>query len=449
MMSRNARRFLPACILSAAFAAVLAVPGAASAAIPSCKGEAIHGKGSSAQKILQISVWNVDFNKLANPAACDEPFEEGANPKVTYTSTGSGPGIESWGVETKAGGEIRFGHENAFVGTEIAPNKKQSEEIVSHGEPGTLLTIPVAQPAITIPIQLPKGCEKVEGGPVPGRIAFTDAVLEKVFQGTDTKWSQILNKAKLVGNSECKATSDLITRVVREDGSGTTASYMKWLGVFSTGKVSEGKTWKELAEVANNTIWPNEALHPVARGNGGGGVVKKVTETPGGIGYANLADARANADFVPPTGGSGKPFFWAEVENSAGSYSEPSTNGEVAEKQNSNCGETKYTNGKKKFPPPTAKELWNEVTTAKVQTTYEICYLTYDLSLTKYHGFTKGTTVVEPPTEKEVETTSQYFKYELNTEANGGQKVAEGQDYLGLPAEVLAISVKGQGEIGF
>ena len=108
MMSRSARRILSACILSAAVAAGLAVPGAASAefTLTQCEGGPIHGKGSSAQKLLQINIWNPQFNTSANAKACNGSQGSGGKPAVTYTSTGSGAGLESWGVETKGGGEI-------------------------------------------------------------------------------------------------------------------------------------------------------------------------------------------------------------------------------------------------------------------------------------------------------------------------------------------------------
>ena len=308
MTSRSVRRTLSACAISAAAVAALAVPGAASAEfkLAQCGGSAIHGKGSSAQKLLQLNIWNPQFNTSANGKACSGSQGSGGTPKVSYTSTGSGAGLESWGVETKSGGEIRFGQENAFIGTEIAPNKTQSEEITSHGAAGTLLTIPVAQPAIAILVHLPAGCEVASGGPSPGRLALKDTVVEKIFQGVDTKWSQIVNKAILSGQASCTKASlatDHITRVVREDGSGTTASFMKYLNVIYKKEVAPGKTWAQLAEPANNTIWPNESGDPLVRGNGGGGVVAKVAETPGSIGYANVADARNNSAFVPPAGG--------------------------------------------------------------------------------------------------------------------------------------------------
>ncbi len=459
MMSRSARRMLLACALTAAVVAVLVAPGAASAfTLVQCEGGPIHGKGSSAQKLLQINIWDPQFNTSANAAACNGSQGSGGKPAVTYTSTGSGAGLESWGVETKPGGEIRFGKENAFIGSEIAPNKKQAEEITSHGAAGTLLTIPVAQPAIAIIMHLPKGCEKATGGPTPGRIALKDSTLEKIFQGTVLTWNKILNKAKLVGNAECTAAAlktAPISRVVREDGSGTTDGYMKYLNVIYKKEVAPGKVWNQLGEVANNTVWPNEGEHPVLRGNGGGGVVKKVAETPGAIGYANLADARANATFVPPTGGSEKATFWAEVENNKASYSDPSTNGEVATVADSNCAETLYTNGKKKFPPPTTQELWNEVTTSKKQKNYDICYITFDLALTKYSAFTKGTTVEEAPTEAEARSVSDFLGYTLSTGAGGGQPAAAGNDYAALPTNenptlsVLKIAQEGTKKVGF
>lgn len=473
MSARYARRLL-ACMLPAAAAAALAVPAAAGAEelkLIQCEGGNIHGKGSSAQKLAQIEIWNKQFNTSANASACNGTQGSLGAPKVTYTSTGSGVGLESWGVETEKGKkeeEIRFGPENAFVGTEIAPNKKQSEEITAHGAAGTVLTIPVLQAAISIDIHLPKGCEKVKGGPVEGRLAFKDSTLEKVFQGTAVKWSSVLNGAVLEGTSECKS-SALITRVVREDGSGTTDSFMKWLNViFKKGVIGE-ETWKQLGEKTKNTTWPNEGTHPVLRGKGGGGLVKVVAENAGTIGYANVADARSNKSFTPPTGGEGKATFWAEVESNKVEklpvYRDPATNGDVEAKGTSNCATTEYTNGTKKFPPPSARELWNEVVAARAQKgkekpAYEICYLSFDLALTTYEPFTVGTVkegapFEEAPTEAEARTARDYITYELSTGAGGGQPAAESEDYFGDPTteegsqSVLSIARKGAKEIGF
>ncbi len=456
MTSRSVRGLVSACIISAAAMAALVAPGAASAAFDGplgmCEGSAITGQGSSAQKLLQQNIWNLQFNTSANPLACSGTLK----PKVSYTSTGSGAGLKSWGVETKAGEEINFGEGNAFIGGEIPPNATQENEIKAHGG-GTVLTIPVAQPAIAILIHLPTGCTSVEGGPVPGRLALKDSTLEKVFQGTAVEWSKVLNKAVLKGSPECEKTGkkDHITRVVREDGSGTTASFMKYLGVVYKGEVAPGKTWKELGEPTANTTWPNET-DEVKRGNGGGGVVTKVEETAGSIGYANVADARIKHQFTPPSHGPNTTQFWAEVENNKESYADPSANGDVEAADNANCTETLYTNGKKKFPPPSTEELWNEVTISKKQIHYKPCYLTYDLAVTHYKEFTKGLTEhATTPTEKEARTVYDYINYELSTGTGGAQEAAEGLDYLGDPTSeteslsVLDIARKGAQKIGF
>jgi ABC-type phosphate transport system substrate-binding protein len=481
MMSFSARRMMTACALAAAGLAAAVVPSVASAA-PTChEGAAIRGKGSSAQKILQKEIWNIQFNTSANPLACNGTQGELGKPKVTYESTGSGVGLESWGVEQKTPGaqELWFAAKNAFVGTEIAPNEKQRSEILSHAEPGTeLLEIPVAQPAIAILIHLPKGCLGVEGGPKSGQIALKQKTLEQAFEGKKTKWTQLLNKAKLkeATKKSCEKTAP-IKRVVREDGSGTTGAFMKYLNTINKGKVpyEKGQTWAQESELAGNTEWPKEGTDAVLRGNGGGGLVKKVAETEGTIGYANVADARANLAFDPESeenakkekgkGGPGTPIFWAVVENAKGTYADPSTNGEVLKKSNSNCEETVYTNGfgktKKPFPPPGVNELWNEVSVGLTQKNYEPCYLTYDLALTHYKGASKGALAgageaeAAEPTEEDALAVSDYIQYELSTGAGGAQEAALGEDYLGDPTNaepnlnVLKIAQEGAKKIGF
>jgi ABC-type phosphate transport system substrate-binding protein len=454
MTSRSLRRLVPACVISSAAVVALAAPGSAGAfTLEKCHGGNIKGQGSSAQKILQKEIWNKQFNTSSNSLACASGTPE---PKVEYESTGSGAGLKSWGVEPEAGKPVNFGPKNAFLGGELPPSQKQQEEILKHGS-GKVLTIPVAQPAIAILIHLPAGCTSVEGGPAPGRIALKDSTLEKIFQGTDTEWSKILNKAKLKGSPTCEkeGKKSHITRVVREDGSGTTGSFMKYLGVIYKKEVATKKFWKDLAEPTTNTTWPNEATDEVKRGNGGGGVVTKVEETAGSVGYANVADARAKHQFTPPTFGPKTTQFWAEVENGKGSYADPSTNGDVEATANANCEETNYVNGKKKFPPPSPEVPWNEVTISKTQKNYEPCYLTYDIALTNYAAFTKELVSGETPTEQEARTVFDYINYELSTGPGGAQEAAEGQDYLGDPVaeleenNVLLVGRKGASKIGF
>ena len=101
MTSLSARRLIPACILSAATVAAFVAPGAASAAGKlgtQCSGSNIVGQGSSLQKLAQQTVWDPDFNTTSATNACSGTQGTKAKPTVTYTSTGSGAGLESWGA---------------------------------------------------------------------------------------------------------------------------------------------------------------------------------------------------------------------------------------------------------------------------------------------------------------------------------------------------------------
>ncbi len=460
-MSRSStRRFASACVLSVAVVAALVAPGSASAlGGEQCSGIDIEGKGASLQKLSQIETWTPQFKAGANPSplACNGANGSKEVRTVTYTSTGSGAGLRAWGQEPKEPSEINFGPKNAYIGTDEPPNPKQIEEMESHGIAKSVLTIPVEQAAVTVSVHLPANCTSVEGGPTPGRIAMKWTTVEKIFRGATVEWKKILNKAKLVG-AGCSATSH-ITRVVRKDGSGTTSLFKKWLGVVFKKEAEPGKTWKQLAESANNTTWPNEVADPIIKGEGNGGVATEVAKNAGSIGYINLADARANKSFAPPSGGAGTALFWAPVQNASKpttTYADPSTDGDVAAPANSNCEETLYTNGKKKFPPPLAEEAWNEVSAAKVQKNYPICGFTYDLGLTKYSAFTVAKGSKEEPTEKEVRTVVDYYNFVLGTGPGGGQTlIGENKDYLGLPtspeakANVLKIAQEGVAKINF
>src|ERR1700684_2564025 len=100
MMSLSARRLVPMCIFSAATVAALVAPGAASAGTlgKQCSGSNITGQGSSLQKLAQKEVWDPEFNVSANGHSCNGTQGIKENPTVTYKSSSSGEGLESWGV---------------------------------------------------------------------------------------------------------------------------------------------------------------------------------------------------------------------------------------------------------------------------------------------------------------------------------------------------------------
>jgi ABC-type phosphate transport system substrate-binding protein len=250
-----------------------------------------------------------------------------------------------------------------------------------------------------------------------------------------------------------------ITRVVRKEGSGTTAIMKKYLFLSNKEEILPGKNWFDSGEENPNNVWPDEG-EGFAQAEKGSGIAAKVAAEPGTIGYANLNEVRANAAFKPApggTGGEGKATFWADLQdNGIGtekvSAFDPSTNGEAETAANANCKEEVYIKinkeGKEaKFPPSSTEEPWNEVTASTKQKSkkYGLCGFTYDLALTKYSSFA-GTSALE------VETLKNYFPFMLSAPE---QSALEGKDFIGDPVSlkatqnVLLIAQKGAEKVGF
>jgi ABC-type phosphate transport system substrate-binding protein len=436
MRSFSARGFIAGCILSTAAAMALVAPGVASAGTigPQCSGENITGKGSSLQKLAQQTVWGPDFNTSSTSRACNGTQGSKGTPTVTYSSVGSGAGMEAWGINGHA-----FEGTNAYVGTDEPPNATQKAEIESHSsnpKEDTLETIPVLQGAVAIIVDLPKGCFPTSTVK-PGRLVLDNTTLQGIWSGTITKWSELTEGGdKLLGKT-CNAATT-INRVVRKDESGTTSIFKKYLALINGEKDVLGELgWREISEGTENTEWPGTVTRPSE--SGGGALVKLVAETPSSIGYANLADARANADFVPPLGGKETARSWVLLQNNGvekeeETYAEPSSNGEGKELGNANCANTEYTNGVTPFPPASTLEVWNEVTTKTSETNYTLCGLTYDLAFHEYRKY-PGTN------EAEATTVNNYLFFEL---ANaGGQELIKKHDYLALPTALQVESRTG------
>jgi ABC-type phosphate transport system substrate-binding protein len=461
----SARRVMSACIVSAAGVAAMALPGAASAAGPvRCSGApSIGGQGSSLQKVAQEKLWIPSFTETSTSTlACAGKAKQGDLKKltVTYNPSGSGAGLRSWGAESKLESEIVFGVTNAFVGTDEPPNEGQANEIESKEStdtPDTLETIPVAQEAVAIIVNLPAGCTATSTG-ATGRLVITDAQLAEIYEGDITTWGGISGDGDELKPATCDSAS--ITPVVRFDQSGTTHIFKRYLNLINPVALETEKgtneTWGQLSEGSGNTVWPKAAhvIRPAVKG--GGELIKTVDETPGRIGYVNVAEAREHAAYVPPTGGKGTSTFWLKLENSSkgtGSkikltYADPASNEEEGTPAESNCAKTAYTNGENPFPPPAVTEFWNSVTTSVpgpdsvAEKGYPLCGLTYDLAFTKYSLLSgKGAT------EGEAISVENYLTFVTSSKA--GDAELKKDDYSPLPKSVLKIAEKGAAKIAF
>ncbi|HXB15577.1 MAG TPA: substrate-binding domain-containing protein [Solirubrobacteraceae bacterium] len=463
MRHLSARGIMLAC-LAAIAALALAVPGSALAkGNPNqCSGVAIEFKGSSFQKSLQLKL-DPAFNASPAKTACNGSQGSKGKPGITYHSTGSGCALRTWGIENQglgAGGvecneTINYGPTTALAATDDPPNPNQIKEVEAQESKPTeesVLTIPVASGAITIIMHLPTNCEGTSAW-TAGRLVIGDKELEGVFAGTVKKWGELkAGGDKLTGtggktNEECE--NEKIQPAVRKDESGSTHILDKFLFLTDKGSLADAKgshTWAERAEGAINTTWPTAANVATPSGTGGGKLAELVANTPGDIGYVDLATARGNSAFGS-AGGANHPTFWAEVEseNKKGKakYAEPSLNGENGTTSTANCKKTVYANykeGKEEpFPPPAATEAWNEVTTKTSEKTYPLCGLTYVVSLTKY-------SLVPGTSKEEVQTVEDFVKFMLDKK--GGQKIDGEGDYFPLPKPVASLALGGAAQIG-
>jgi len=454
MQSFSARRLVPACVISAATVAALVAPGAASAALGTqCSGSNIEAQGSSLQKDAQLNVWNPGFNtSTKSKAACTGTQGSKGTPKVVYKSTGSGAGLEAWGVNKKTPNYAA----NAFVGTDEPPNAAQLKEIEENETklvPETVASIPVAQESVAVLVHLPANCVATSKKN-KGRLELSNVDLEGIFRGTIKKWSELKIDGDTVSGAGCNPETPIVP-VVRRDQSGTTHIFKKYLslifgGTFLTEAPKEqNKTWTEVSEGPESTTWPKAAGVTKPAATGGGAVIEEVAKVASSIGYANLAEARLKGTFQPGAGGGpNTATFWAPVQdNGLGSekpkFADPSSNKDVAALAEANCKNTEYTNSVEPFPPLSVLEPWNEVTTSTTEKKYTICGLTYDLALTSYSSY--------PATTLE-ETTSvhDYLKFVVDAKAGGGQKIIAGHDYLALPkGPVLTEAQKGTEKISF
>jgi ABC-type phosphate transport system substrate-binding protein len=390
-------------LVGASIAALSLVSVGTAAAAPSCTGGNIKGAGSSLQKEAQISVLNPGFNAEACPSG----------PTVTYESTSSGKGVALW-----SGGKISTSVQ--YVGTDDAPTPATIEKIRNGAvEPSKVgvLVIPVAQTAIAIPANPPAGCTVG---------AITNADLEKVFRGILLNWSELAT-----AEGSCASP---ITRLVREEGSGTTYQFKNYLAQINSASLPcVNQTWKELEPIEEgekpNTVWPEscagKTLSPLVHSgkSGGGGLVEEVDATSGSIAYAALPDAKGkSAPVILSLQNNG-------TTNAGATFGSPEASGASA-----NCSVISYkvpTLGQNKVGNTGENVDWSQVFGARPKiggSAYPLCTLTYDLSLHGYQaaGFASS---------KGEKTAFDYLKeYAVKVKTGQERLVNSGHYYAGLPS---------------
>ncbi len=192
--------------------------------------------------------------------------------KLNYQAIGSGGGIRQF-----SDGTVDFG------GTD-APMTDSAIAAIQ----GNVLHVPTVMGAIVIAYNLPGLSQPVK---------LTSDVLADIFLGKITNW----NDARLASINQglTLPTQDIVV-VHRSDGSGTTFGFTDYLS-----KVSP--EWQQKVGKGTSPNWPVGL-----GGKGNDGVAATVSQTPGAVGYVELAYATINK--IP----------FATLKNSSGNWIVPS-----------------------------------------------------------------------------------------------------------------------------
>jgi phosphate transport system substrate-binding protein len=192
--------------------------------------------------------------------------------KVNYQSIGSGGGIQQLTSKT-----VDFGASDGVL------NGKQDSAL-----PSPAIHIPVTAGAVVLTYNL---------ADLKDTLKLTPDVVAKIFLGEIKKWND--PKIAAVNNGVNLPATDILV-AHRSDGSGTTAIFTNYLD-----KVSE--EWHTKVGKGGSVNWPIGL-----GGKGNEGVAGSVKQTPGAIGYVELAYAMQNN------------MAFAKMQNKAGNFITPS-----------------------------------------------------------------------------------------------------------------------------
>ena len=199
--------------------------------------------------------------------------------KINYQSIGSGGGIRQLSE-----GTVDFG----------ASDAPMTDAEMAKAKGGPILHFPTVLGAVAVTYNVPD---------VGAPLKLSGDVLADVFLGKITKW----NDARVAAlNPGAKLPAKDILVVHRSDGSGTSFIFTDYLSAVSP-------AWAKSPGKGKEVQWPVGL-----GGKGNEGVAGQVKQTPGTIGYVELAYAKQNKLPV------------AEIRNAAGQFVAPSIDGATA-----------------------------------------------------------------------------------------------------------------------
>lgn len=278
--------------------------------------------------------------------------------KINYQSIGSGGGIRQLSE-----GTVDFG----------ASDSPMKDEEIAKAK-GPVMHFPTVLGAVVVTYNLPQ---------VSTPLKLSGAVLSDIFAGKIKRW----NDPKIASlNPGVKLPASDILVVHRSDGSGTTFVFTDYLSAVSPSWASGPGRGKEVP-------WPVGL-----GGKGNDGVAGQVKQTPGSIGYVELAYAKQNK------------LSYASIQNSSGNFVAPSIEGVTAA----------AASVAEKLPGNTDYRL--SIVNAAGSNAYPISSFTWILVYTQQPDSVKGRKLLD------------FLRWALTE----GESTAASLDYAPLPASMAA-----------
>ena len=280
--------------------------------------------------------------------------------KINYQSIGSGGGVRQISEQT-----VDFG----------ASDAPMTDDELSKAKGGAILHFPTVLGAVVITYNLPG---------VTKSLHLTGDAISDIYLGRITKWDDA--KLKALNPGVVLPATDIIV-AHRSDGSGTTFIFTDYLTAVSP-------AWASGPSKGKDVKWPVGL-----GGKGNEGVAGIVKQTPGAIGYVELAYVKQNK----------LPF--AEVKNAAGQFVAPTIE-----------SVTEAAAGAAKALPPTT-DFRVSIVNAPGREAYPISSFTWLLVYANQTDANKGKKLVD------------FLRWAFHE----GEGLASSLDYAPLPANMVSM----------
>lgn len=277
---------------------------------------------------------------------------------INYQSIGSGAGIQ----QVKAG-TVDFGASDAAISD--AALKDMPRRVVHFPTVGGAVVLAYNLPGLAAPLKL------------------TPEVVAGIFLNKITTWN---DKRVAAANPGVTLPAAPILVVHRSDGSGTTNIFTLYLSAISS-------EWKDLAGSGTAVSWPTGV-----GGKGNDGVAGVIRQTPGAIGYVELAYAKQNK------------LAFALVRNKAGQYVQPTM-----------AAVTAAMDG---VAAQLVKDVRTPIVNSAAPTAWPICGLTFLIVCQDAKDAARGKQLAE------------FIRWAIHD----GQANAEALDYAPLPASIVKVN---------